>query len=322
MSKALVLSGGGPVGIAWETGIAAGLTAKGVDLRTADFILGTSAGSSVGAQIALGRDLGSVVERYRSKAQPAPADGADATPPASGAGTRAATARREQASGAAMPGLMGVMARAGMPPELMQGLAGSDSQGRSPEQTRAAIGRYALDADTVPEESFVNAFRHLRGEEWPARYACTAVDAETGEFVVWNAENPAELQRAVASSCAVPGIFPPVTINGRRYMEGGLRSGASADLAAGHDLVLIVTLRDPDAPTDGNPQLERARQRTADERKAIEDAGGTVVTVAPDAAAAAAMGANPHDSSVSPAAAAAGFRQGEADADRLRALWT
>jgi NTE family protein len=308
VSKALVLSGGGPLGIAWETGIAAGLAAKGVDFRTADFILGTSAGSSVGAQIALGRDLGPVVERYRSRAQRPPSEGVGVTAPASAADERAAT-----------PGEYGT---SGPMQDLMRMMARAESEGRTPEQARAAVGRYALDADTVPEDSFVNGFRHLRGEEWPARYACTAVDAETGEFVVWNAENPVELERAVASSCAVPGIYPPITINGRRYIDGGLRSGASADLAAGHGLVLIVTLRDPDAATDGNPQLERAQRRIADERKVIEDGGGKVVTVAPDADAAAAMGTNPHDSSVSPAAAAAGFRQGEGEADRLREFWT
>ena len=88
MSKALVLSGGGPVGIAWETGIAAGLAAEGVDLRTADFILGTSAGASVGAQIALGRDLGPLVERYRARVQEPPSEGADAAAPASATAMR------------------------------------------------------------------------------------------------------------------------------------------------------------------------------------------------------------------------------------------
>jgi NTE family protein len=308
MTKALVLSGGGPVGIAWETGIAAGLAAKGVDLRTADFILGTSAGSVVGAQIALGRDLGAVVERYRARAQPPPPEGAGVAVAAGASATPGAT-----------PGPYGA---SGPMQALLQMMAGAMSEGRTPEQARAALGRYALDADTVTEESFVHGFRYLRGPGWPVQYACTAVDAETGEFVVWNAENPTELERAVASSCAVPGIVPPITINGRRYIDGGFRSGTSADLAAGHDLVLILTLRDPDAPSDGNLQLEAAQRRIADEFEVIEDAGGTVVTVAPDADSAAAMGTNPHDLSVPPAAAAAGFRQGEAEADRLREPWT
>ena len=56
MSKALVLGGGGPVGIAWETGLLAGLKDGGVDVSDADWILGTSAGSFVGAHLAIGRD--------------------------------------------------------------------------------------------------------------------------------------------------------------------------------------------------------------------------------------------------------------------------
>src|SRR5688500_8257969 len=81
MSKALVLSGGGPVGIAWQSGLAAGLAAEGVDWASADFILGTSAGSAAGAQIALGRDMAAVVERYRTRgeARPSPTAGGQTT---------------------------------------------------------------------------------------------------------------------------------------------------------------------------------------------------------------------------------------------------
>ena len=52
--RALVLGGGGPVGIAWESGLIAGLAEAGVDLSTADFVIGTSAGSFVGAYLAAG----------------------------------------------------------------------------------------------------------------------------------------------------------------------------------------------------------------------------------------------------------------------------
>lgn len=78
---------------------------------------------------------------------------------------------------------------------------------------------------------------------------------------------------------------------------------------------------DPDAPTDGNPQLERSRRRIAEECTSIADAGGAVLIVAPDAPAIATMGTNPHDSSMNSAAAAAGLRQGEAEADRVNEFW-
>lgn len=55
MTRALVLGGGGPVGIAWESGLVAGLAEEGIDAGQADLIVGTSAGSAVGAQLAMGR---------------------------------------------------------------------------------------------------------------------------------------------------------------------------------------------------------------------------------------------------------------------------
>jgi NTE family protein len=307
VTKALVMGGGGPVGLAWETGLAAGLAAAGVDLGDADLLLGTSAGASVCAQIALGRDLRRVVERYGvvtddvvSEIPPLAEAGADATQPVT----------------PGQWGATGPMARVG---EMM---AEALRDGRTADEARAVVGAFALGAETVDEESFVHFFRHLRDERWPERFACTAVEAETGAFTVWDAANPAELDRAVASSSAVPGVFPPVTINGRHYIDaGGVRSGASADLATAFDRVLIVTLRDPEAPTDGSPQLERSRRRVAEERAMIEAAGGVVATVSPDPLAAAAMGTNPHDATVNPVAAAAGYRQGLASGERVREQW-
>jgi NTE family protein len=61
MTRALVLGGGGPVGIGWESGLAVGLASKGVDISAADAVFGTSAGSFVGAQLALGVDLAEAV---------------------------------------------------------------------------------------------------------------------------------------------------------------------------------------------------------------------------------------------------------------------
>ena len=53
--------------------------------------------------------------------------------------------------------------------------------------------------------------------------------------MVFDAASDVRLLDAVGASCAVPGIWPPVTINGRRYIDGGIRSAANADLAAGCD---------------------------------------------------------------------------------------
>jgi len=294
MSRALVLSGGGPVGIAWELGIAAGLASKGVVLAEADFIVGTSAGSAVGAQVALGRDLDTQVERYRS-------------------GESASRSERPRSTRA-------IGATAAQMQALMQAMAELFTSDAPPDEARAAVGRFALEADTVSEEEFIAGFGHLRDAAWPPRYACTAVDAVSGEFVVWDAEAGVELVRAVASSCAVPGIFPPITINGRRYLDGGMRSATNADLAAGHDRVLIVSLVGG-AGRGGDPRMERYLRLMDDEVAALGEAGAEVATLAPDAETVAALGVNLMDPSRRFEAAEAGVRQGQYEADRLRDFW-
>jgi NTE family protein len=295
MSRALVLSGGGSVGIAWQTGLAAGLATKGVDLAAADFVLGTSAGSAVGARLALGRDMIEATERYREQAEKV-----SAAPDTAAAGGIAAR-------------MMAVM-------QIMNDAAADPS--KSPEEMRAAIGAAALVADTMPEDSFVAYFDDLAGERPPAGYACTAIDALTGALQVWDASSDVPLDRAVTSSCAVPGMFPPITINGRRYVDGGMRSVTNADLAVGHDVVLIVTLAPPAriAAAD-DPRSVRMRGQMDAERTALRDAGATVEMVGPDEEAAAVMGVNLMDPAVGPAAAATGFRQGGALAATLGGFW-
>jgi NTE family protein len=290
-SRALVLSGGGPVGIAWEAGVAAGLAAAGADLSLADLVVGTSAGSVVGAQIALGREMEAVVQRYRTSGD------------ARGEGRPVAT---RGASGEQMQKLM----------EAFAELFTSDAP---PEEKRARIGRVALEAETVPEDAFVGNFRYLGGEAWPSGFSCTAVDAVSGQFVVWDEASKVDLVRAVASSCAVPGIFPPITIDGRRYIDGGMRSVTNADLASGHGRVLVLSLF-PSEPGEGGG-LDGFRRAFEDELAALRASGAQVEVVSPDAGARSAFGVNLMDPSVAPAAADAGRAQGERLGDALRSFW-
>ncbi|MGH9007075.1 MAG: patatin-like phospholipase family protein [Acidimicrobiales bacterium] len=292
MSKALVLSGGGSVGIAWQTGVAAGLKRRGVDLSGADFIVGTSAGSAVGAQLALGRDLEEQVARYGESTE-----GVGNDPTSTG-------------------GDSGMAERMAKFMEIMLNAADQD-----PEDRRRAIGKFALEAEAMPEDQFVGVFRYLAGEQWPDRYSCTAVDAGSGEFKVWNGSEKVELDRAVASSCCVPGLFAPITINGRRYMDGGMRSGANADLAAGHDVVLVVTLMTADRMPQRDPRLQRMLDAAEAERKVLVDSGAQVEIVGPDAGAAQAMGINLMDASIAPKAALEGARQGEEIAAAVAKYW-
>jgi NTE family protein len=300
MTRALVLGGGGPVGIAWEAGLIAGLAEGGVDLAAADYILGTSAGSFVGSQLAMGRkaaDMAGAILAEADRPRPIPtgnAVGAGGARPATSPMTVLFQKMQEAASGA-----------------------------RDPKQVRQEIGKFALESETIDEPTFIRSFGRSLAEAapdaWPRRgYACTAVDAETGEFVVWDAESKVGLAKAVASSCSVPGVYPPVTINGRRYIDGGMRSGTNADMAKGHETVVLIALRiaGPDAAA-----AERQKQALDAEIKVLTDAGAKVELITPDADSQRAFGVNLMDPRARPAAAKAGLAQGRAMAAALKRAW-
>jgi len=244
--RALVLGGGGIVGIAWEAGVIAGLEGRGVRLAQAEDVIGTSAGSLVGAWLAVGRDFGAIAV-------------AQAAPPA-GAGSGRGPAPD--------PATLARVFRTWMNFESV-----------GPEQARE-LGALALAAPTPPEERSVAWIaRELATTSWPARLRVTAVDAESGEVRVFDAKSGVPLERAVAASCCVPGIFAPVSIEGRRYVDGGVHSGTHADLAlelgAQHVLVLAPFVR-------GNAGLARLMyQRLDAETLALREAGATVALLSP-----------------------------------------
>ena len=295
MSRALVLGGGGPVGIAWESGVISGLARAGVDLARADFILGTSAGSFVGARLALGADPKTLVDPILAE-----------TPQARSAESPSSLAK-------APPDLT----------RLMKLMAETYSGVRDPVAVRRDIGAFALAADTPDEATFIasfgRSFASLPDDAWPERgYACTAVDAQTGEFQLWTADSGVGLVRAVASSCSVPGVYPPVTLKGRRYVDGGMRSSTSADLAKGHDLVVVIQVRTGGA---AGPMAEAYARRFDEETQVLKDAGAKVLVIAPDAASQVAMGVNLMDPRKRADAARAGLAQGEAEAAALAGVW-
>lgn len=286
MTRALVLGGGGPVGIAWETGLVAGLAEADVSVHQADFILGTSAGSVIGSQLALGRTPAEMLQSefaYAAKAKEA----------------QAAT----EAKGGKAPDLsflFSIMSRR-TPGEEM------------PRELLAELGQKALAAETVSEEVFIGGFP-LPEAPWPEKYACTAIDAETGEFLLWTKDTAAPLRLAVPSSCSVPTIFPPITIDGRRYIDGGMRSGTNADMAKGHDKVLIIAVALPAMLPMMQPGIDR-------EMAIIREHGGEALLITPDAATGEAAGMNLMDSSNRDAIARAGYAQGQAEAERVKAFW-
>lgn len=291
MSKALVLSGGGAVGVAWETGVVFGLARGGVDLRDANFVTGTSAGSSVGARVAAGQDLESVVAFYRDMGRKLAAN--------------------------AMPRMGPTDEELGA---VMGKIADTLTGDGTPEARRAKLGQFALAAPAAPEEVLLERFADLKDVAWPPSYHCPTIDAETGEWVVWDSTSGVGLDRGIASSCCVPGLSAPITINGRRYIDGGFRSPTSADLAKGNDLVLVISLVDRSAQTGAFAQMGFGAQLER-ELQYLRDNGSEVLMFEADSYSKAAIGINPMDSSKAPAALEAGIRQGETEASRIGAFW-
>jgi NTE family protein len=276
VSRALVLGGGGVTGVAWEVGVLAGLAAAGVDLRAADVVVGTSAGSSVGAQVTSGTGLEELYERQLT-----------------GPGTE-------------IPARLGIGGLARYASAMVR-------HRKHPEAGRAHLGRLALEAPTVSEaERRAVIAARLPSHEWPAtRLLVTAVDAHTGEFRTFDAAAGVPLVDAVAASCAVPLVWPPVTIGDRRWIDGGVRSPANADLAAGHDRVVVV------APMTRALGPMAATAQVA----ALRAAGARVALVAPDAAATRAIGRNPLDPARREPAARAGRAQAAEVAAEVRSVW-
>lgn len=293
MTRAVVLGGGGPVGIGWEAGLLVGLARRGVDIAMADAVVGTSAGSVVGFTLASGGDLSQATGLVD-----------DAT---------AATGLDPGVADAA-EGLE----------QLLTAVAGAATDPAKADAVRAGLGRMALDAPTIGEEQFVAMFDFFAGAEWPERFSCTAVDTSDGKFKVWTRADGVDVRRAVASSCAVPCVFPPVTIEGDRWMDGGVRDMINADVAAGHDTVLVVSCTLLELPPGLDlPAMEAVFAATRRHLEGLSAGGSKVETIVPGAEMLeiSSWGLDLMDFSKAAPAYEAGLRQGEAEAERLSAFW-
>lgn len=272
---ALVLGGGGVTGIAWELGILKGLADAGVDLTTADLVVGTSAGSVVGAQITSGQSVDDLYE-----AQLAPAD---------------------HEIGASLSRL--TMLRM-VPPILLPG---------SGRQKRARIGAMSMRAHPPGGAKRIDVIRSRIGvESWPAReLKVTAIEAESGSFTVFDKDSGVDIVHAVAASCAVPLVWPAVTIDGKHYIDGGMRSTANVDLAKGADAVVVI------AP------LPQAFSKATSIRAQLERTGATrKAVVTPDEEALVDIGKNVLDPAKRADAARAGLRQAAKVVEKVRAAWS
>jgi NTE family protein len=277
--RALVLAGGGVTGIAWHLGLLLGLERSGLGLGpSADLIIGTSAGATVAAQITSGESLEQLVAEQTGAAPSAelPVD----------------YDRDRQNK------LIGDL------------IAGATSANHA----RARIGAMALAAPTVPEKARRDVIAaRLPIHSWPdIQIRLIAVNADSGELVVFDRSSGVSLVDAVAASCAVPGVWPPVSIGSQRYVDGGVRSLTNADLAAGYRRVAILIPMPLDSAHRTRLELEARRLGPNSEIR--------VVTA--DRAALTAMGPNSLDPARRRCAARAGLRQAADAAPLLVDWWT
>jgi NTE family protein len=275
VKRALVLSGGGYAGEAWMLGLIHALRDQGINLCVADLIVGTSAGARVGVHVA-SASLDEAVRRYRS------APLAIVDPSASLQDFVAASLQ--------------IASEAADQQEAARRIANLPPLGPT----------LASQADRTRTIS-----ASLPVQTWPERpLDIVAVDAATGARTVFDADSGVDLLDAVLASGALPGIYPLVTIGDRRYADGGAHSLYNADLAAGHDVVVVVT------PAPLNPYLTRLLDTEVAE---LRDAH--IQLIVPNEASIDATGSNPLSAETSLAALEAGATQAQLEVNDLSASW-
>jgi NTE family protein len=268
----LVLGGGGIGGIAWEVGMLAGLNHHGLDLHHADSILGTSAGSTVGAQVTGGMSL-------------------------------------EQLYEAQLAGVPYEISKSFSGMNLARFLLASALPG-SLESAGRRIGRVALASRVGPvEERRAVIEKRLPSHEWPAAdLRLVVVDAGTGAHRILTRDDDVSLIDAVAASCAVPTVWPPIELNGHFYIDGGSRSPLNLDLAPGTGPVIALAPMTMSFKRAGSVSVQRHALK-----------GRLVEIVTPSREAKQAQGRNPLDKTVVPAVAKAGWEQAQREVSRLGA---
>lgn len=281
-ARALVLGGGGVAGIAWEIGVTAGLARRGVVLSSAGLFVGTSAGSVVSTQLACGSDVDDLLHGQRHP----PADSPEQYRPYS----QAEADQRNR--------------------KLVDKVGGDLSEARK------RIGAFARRSATpTPAERRAIIAARLPRHNWPdAALRVVAVDTDSGEAHVFDRDAGCGLIDAVAASCAVPGAWPSVEIDGLHYMDGGIASMTNAWVAA--DAARVVVLA-PLGYSEGNPVSGHLRAEAA----MLERAGIDVRVITPDEPSRVALGDNVLDPGRRPDAADAGLAQGLQLAAALSAWW-
>ena len=273
----LVLGAGGVLGGAWLSGALYAIASEtGWDPGSSDYIVGTSAGAMVGALLACGVPPWFMVAPPVTMPTDRDVRGEPSTPHNSaGAGYR--------------------LHRGG--PVLGPGswrLALS-SLARPYKHSPAALIAGWLPHGPISTESLKDTVRRVCDEPWAPHpnYWPVAVDYETGQRVAFGHAGapPAELPDAVAASCAIPGFFRAVEIDGRRYVDGGVSSASNLDVLEREHLDLVIALNPMSSLHAGDPRtlgervalsIRRASgRRLGGEAKRLRSAGTEVVLVQP-----------------------------------------
>lgn len=291
-TRALVLGGGGSTGNAWLIGVIAGLFEAGLDVADADLIIGTSAGSTTAAQVT--STSPAQLLTYTLSAAPQQRPAAAASEPMRGP-IRSVVNHLDRTTK--------IIAAAADPADL-----------------RRLLGASSLELNAASDGTWQSQWRatvaaRLPNQQWPQqKVLITAVDAQTGDPVVFDRDSGVELADAVAASCS-SGL--PYRIGDRVYIDGGYRRSAeNADLATGYGRVLVLSPLSGRslAPPDWGLQL-------ATQVEELRTAGSRVETIFPDGDAEHLFGVNAMNPSLRPPAARAGHDQGRALAEHLAEHW-
>jgi NTE family protein len=206
--KALVLGGGGITGIAWESGVLAGLIDSGILVNHADKILGSSAGSYVGSILANGQNMKTYYEQLANNR-----DNAD---------------------------------NAQLDPSLFELWREAFVQGKTDEQVIGKYLGDIINKSpsTVSFEERERSVRKRIGNvDWTPQLEITAINAKTGTLESFNETSGISLIEAVMASGAVPGIWPHVDMLGASWIDGGMISSTNARLMANYkDIIILAPL--------------------------------------------------------------------------------
>ncbi|MHB8509265.1 MAG: patatin-like phospholipase family protein [Candidatus Dormibacteria bacterium] len=265
------MSAGGVVGHAYHAGVLAAIEqGTGWDPRDAEVIVGTSAGSLVAALLRGGLTASDLAARSMGRRVSIDGRALEAR-----IGRRPPIQRQRR-----LPGIP----HAASTTFLMEAL-------RHPFRVNpVAVAAAAMPMGRLPITPVVGGVQALFDGPWPARATwIAAVDMDSGRRVVFGREGApaARIADAVAASCAIPGYFAPVTIGGRRYIDGGVHSLTNARVLAGLGLDLVLVSSSMTAGRDGvglsidSPFRALGGLRVSQEASAIRSGGTPVVVFQP-----------------------------------------